>query len=236
MYTFPNGKKYVGKTKRSLSKRQRSFFSGYKSSPLLWAAIQKYGTDNIRQDILFEGEMSDEYASRLEQICILLFKTNVNKFGKDYGYNLTDGGEGLTGWTPNAERHEQLVAQMHQFHEQRRGTHHSEESTRKMSEAKKGKTHPVSEETKRKISIANSKENMSEETRQRRSRAVKKKVEATNIETGEVLTFQSLEEAAQYFSVANGTMSRWAHGLRNPNNGYTFKIFPRTTTKQEGVA
>ena len=237
MYTFPNGKRYIGKTKNSLHRRQGANFKRYENCKLLWNAIQKYGEDNIVQEILFENDMTDEYAARLEQICILLFKTNANKFSSEpYGYNLTDGGDGMNGWKPDEERYEQLVEQMRSFHEKRRGTHHTEEAKKKMSDAKKGKKHPMSDETKKKISIANSKENMSEETKIRRSKAVKKVVEAVNIMTGEKLIFQSLEEAASYFGVANSTMSRWAHGLRNPNNGYEFKIYPRTTTKRESVA
>ena len=241
MYTFPNGKRYIGKTKCRLNKRQGPNFKRYENCKLLWNAIQKYGEDNIVQEILFENDMTDEYAARLEQICILLFKTNANKFGKSYGYNLTDGGDGMTGWTPDEERYRQLVEQMRLFGEKRRGTHPTEEAKKKMSDAKKGENNPnygkhMSDETKKKISIANSRENMSEETKQRRSKAVKKVVEATNIITGEKLIFQSLEEAASYFGVANSTMSRWAHGLRNPNNGYEFKIYPRTTTKRESVA
>lgn len=236
MYTFPNGKRYIGKTKCSLNKRQGPNFKRYENCKLLWNAIQKYGEDNIVQEILFENDMTDEYAARLEQICILLFKTNANKFGKNYGYNLTDGGDGMTGWIPDEERYRQLVEQMRLFGEKRRGTHHTEETKKKMSDAKKGKKHPMSDETKKKIGIANSKENMSEETKLRRSKAVKKVVEAINIITGEKLIFQSLEEAASYFGVSGATMSRWAHGLRNPNNGYEFKIYPRTTTKRESVA
>lgn len=242
MYTFPNGKRYIGKTKCSLRKRQGQNFKRYENCTLLWNAIQKYGEENITQEILFENDMTDEYASRLEQICILLFKTNCNKFCKPkYGYNLTDGGDGMSGWKPDAERYEQLVEQMHSFNEKRRGTHHTDSTKKKMSDAKKGVNNPNygkcrSDETKKKISIANSKENMSEETKLRRSKAVKKVVEAINITTREKLIFESLEEAASYFNVSGATMSRWAHGLRNPNNGYEFKIYPRTTTKRESVA
>lgn len=237
MYTFPNGKRYIGKTKCSLHKRQGANFKRYENCKLLWSAIQKYGENSIIQEILFENDMPDNYAARLEQICILLFRTNANKFSSNpHGYNLTDGGDGLTGWTPDQERYEQLVDQMHTFHEKRRGTHHTDEAKKKMSNAKIGKKHPMSDETKKKISIANSKENMSEETKLRRSKAAKKIVEAKNITTGEKSVFQSLEDAASYFRVSCAAISRWAHGLRTPNNGYEFIIYPRTTTKRESVA
>lgn len=117
MYTFPNGKRYIGKTSTSLKDRQGGAnWVGYSHCTVLMKAVKKYGINNIEQEILFEGEMTDEYSSRLEQICILLFKTNCRRF-KDpqYGYNTTDGGEGTI------------------------GHHHTEESKKKMSESKKGK-------------------------------------------------------------------------------------------------
>ena len=120
MYTFPNGKRYIGKTSTSLKERQGGAnWSGYHNCTVLMRAVKKYGIENIVQDVLFEGEMTDEYSSRLEQMCILLFKTNCKRFNNpQYGYNTTDGGEGTV------------------------GHRHTEESKQKMSESKKGKIHP----------------------------------------------------------------------------------------------
>ena len=126
MYTFPNGKRYIGKTSTSLKDRQGGInWSGYSHCTVLMKAVKKYGIENIKQEILFEGEMTDEYSSRLEQMCILLFKTNCRRFkNPQYGYNTTDGGEGTI------------------------GHHHTEESKKKMSKSKKGKmtgeSHPNS--------------------------------------------------------------------------------------------
>ena len=105
MYTFPNGKRYIGKTFRSLKERQESAeWIGYRNCPVLWRAICKYKIENIKQDILFESYMTDEYSSRLEMICISLFKTNCNKYSNpSYGYNETDGGEGTIGHKHNDE-------------------------------------------------------------------------------------------------------------------------------------
>ena len=238
VYTFPNGKRYVGKSKRSMSRRQGSLFNRYENCPALWNAIQKYGIENIDQEILIEDYMTDTDASNLEQEFIELYRTNVNRYNNPkMGYNLTDGGEGLNGWHPSEERLQVLREQMYSFHEQRRGTHHTEEAKRKMREAKIGISRgPMSEETKAKISLANRRENMSLETAHRRSAAVKKKVVATNNDTGEILYFNSCEEAANYFGVRESSISRWASGERHPrNNNYSFKIYPRTTTKRESA-
>lgn len=115
MYTFPSGKRYIGKTSQTLQDRQEGpSWTGYGHSTILMKAVNKYGIDNIKQEILFENEMMDEYAARLEQICILLFKANCLRFSDPaYGYNMTDGGEGTIGY------------------------HHSEESKKRMSDIKK---------------------------------------------------------------------------------------------------
>lgn len=224
MYTFPSGKRYIGKTKRTLSERQGYNFTGYENCTVLWKAIQKYGIENIRQEILFENYMTDEYASRLERICILLFKVNCNKFvNPKFGYNLTDGGDGLLGWHPDEDRLETLRLQMYEFAEKRRGTHPSEETRKKQSEAKRGKKRcPLSESTKEKISIANSRKNMSEETHIRRSNSKKKKVVATHKISKEKIIFDSCEEVAKYFNVGFPTVSRWCKKLRKPSVDYNF--------------
>lgn len=199
MYTFPNGKRYIGKSKRPLSRRQGSFFNRYKNCTALWNAIQKYGIENIEQKILFEREMTDEEASRLEQICILMFKTNANRFDNPkYGYNLTDGGEGISGWKPSKERYEKLVEQMHEFHKKRKGTHHSSEAKKKMSDAKIGKP----------------------------NKSIYKAVVAIHNDTHEELFFESGKEAAEYFKVSPPTISSYLHNKKKPNKNinYTFKF------------
>lgn len=224
MYTFPNGKRYIGKTHRTLEQRQGSNFNGYKTCTVLWKAIQKYGIDNIQQEILFEADMTNESATRFEQICILLFKTNCNKFRNPmYGYNLTDGGEGLNGWKPDEERLAILRKQMAEFHKQRIGVPISEESREKMRKAKLGKKQkPRSQETKEKISRANSRENMSEETRIRRSESKKKRVVAVNNTTNGKIIFNSCEDVSKYFNVSGATVTRWCKKLRKPSVDYTF--------------
>ena len=67
MYVFPNGKRYIGKTKKSLNRRKGHQWNRYKYCPLLWKAIQKYGVENIKTEILFEGVLTDERASEKER-------------------------------------------------------------------------------------------------------------------------------------------------------------------------
>lgn len=220
MYQFPNGKKYIGKTERTMSRRQGgSKFKGYEKCTLVYRAMQKYGFENIKQEILFKGQMEDEEATRLEQTCILLFKTNVYRFNTpEYGYNLTDGGEGQKGRKLVGSELERSLRQLDEYRDIWRGSHHTQETKRKMSLAKKGKKRgPLSEQAKRKISIANSRPNP------KKSEAKKKPVKVTNTATGEITIFQSRTDVAEKFGVAISMITRWINGTRKPRDGYIFE-------------
>ncbi len=101
-HLFPNGKRYIGIT----SKRPKARWDkgrGYKkrNSPM-YRAILKYGWENIEHIILFEN-LSYSQAANKEKELISKYKTNINRYGSDYGYNLTDGGEGTVGHKTSKE-------------------------------------------------------------------------------------------------------------------------------------
>lgn len=232
MYTFPNGKKYIGKTKRTMAQRKvnSQTWEGYSKCTLLWKAIQKYGVANIQETILVKEEMEDEKANELEKYYIALYKTNVNKYGPSYGYNLTDGGEGVAGVKYAGKDLERRIQQMKENGLKHKGIKLSEEHKKKLSIAKKGEKHPnygkhLSEETKAKIGKANSRENMSYETHIRRSESKKKKIIATHKETKGTIIFNSMGEAAEYFQVGPPSITRWCKKERNPSVPYTFDYY-----------
>lgn len=95
-HTFPNNKVYIGITGQEVNKRWRNGW-GYSHNNYLKNAIKKYGWDNIKHDILFDDLTKDE-ACQKEIELISLYKSNQ----KDYGYNLSTGGEhGSTGTKNN---------------------------------------------------------------------------------------------------------------------------------------
>lgn len=116
MHIFPNDKKYIGITCKKPNARWEGG-SGYNEShqPIMYNAIQKYGWENVQHKILYQN-LTFEEASNIEKELIKKYKTNCRRYGNDYGYNMTDGGEGTTGHIVSAE------------------------GRRKMSEAKLGKT------------------------------------------------------------------------------------------------
>lgn len=98
-----NNKIYVGKSKN----RDKSRFSehirlsksgkGKVNYSLIHSAISKYGEHNFSFQIIEEFENEQECLDA-EQFWIEFFRTDVNRYGNDCGYNLTAGGEGISGY------------------------------------------------------------------------------------------------------------------------------------------
>ena len=89
-----NGKKYVGQTVYGDNPNRRWMNGyGYQEGTYFRYAINKYGWDNFQHDIIMSN-LTKEEANNFEKMFISLLHTNNCKFG----YNLTDGGEGLCGY------------------------------------------------------------------------------------------------------------------------------------------
>lgn len=87
-HTAPNGKCYIGITKQTIERRSQNG-EGYNTQRVFYRAIQKYGWDNFKHEILAENLTHDE-ACKKEMYYIDLYKSNQNQFG----YNVTAGGDG----------------------------------------------------------------------------------------------------------------------------------------------
>nr|DAK83634.1 MAG TPA: intron associated endonuclease [Caudoviricetes sp.] len=62
----------------------------------MYNAIQKYGWENVEHIVLYEN-LSFEAATEKEKELIKKYKTNCSRYGNEFGYNMTDGGEGTLG-------------------------------------------------------------------------------------------------------------------------------------------
>ena len=89
-----NAKRYVGITSRSCRQRWGENGERYKTSPYFYNSIQKYGWDNFEHIVLHQNIIEKE-AKNLERYYIKKWKTNI----KEYGYNCTEGGDGVLGCT-----------------------------------------------------------------------------------------------------------------------------------------
>ena len=83
-----NFKIYIGMTSRVPEERWGKNGLRYKSTPLFFSAIQKYGWNNFIHIILYEN-LTKEDAEKLEKELIIKYKTQ----DKEYGYNVLEGGE-----------------------------------------------------------------------------------------------------------------------------------------------
>lgn len=64
IHTFPNGKRYVGRSKRPLTRWNSG--RGYITNEMMYKDIEKYGWENIEHSIVAEG-LTLEEANRLER-------------------------------------------------------------------------------------------------------------------------------------------------------------------------
>jgi hypothetical protein len=88
-HTLPNGKVYVGITKRKVNLRWNRG-NGYKTCPKFYNAICKYGWNNIKHEILFYS-LDAVSAAILEIAMIKHYK------GLNLSLNITNGGQGQLG-------------------------------------------------------------------------------------------------------------------------------------------
>lgn len=95
-HTFPNGKKYVGITKRSPEERWHKDGSGYKGQ-VVYDAIIKYGWDNIKHEIL-KDNLTEQQAQHYEKEYIKALGSHITV----RGYNCTWGGEGTSTFNDEA--------------------------------------------------------------------------------------------------------------------------------------
>ena len=132
IYHKASMKSYIGKS-ISPERRIPRHLSGWSDSPAIHNATKKYGKDAFCVEILESG-VPEAILSKLEILHIRFFNSKCPN-----GYNLTDGGEGLSGWKPSPEN----IQKMSEAHKGQipwmKGKKHSPEARRKMSEALKGK-------------------------------------------------------------------------------------------------
>lgn len=150
IHTSPSGKRYVGITCKPPEWRW-NHGKGYWQNKHFTSAIEKYGWDSFVHEIV-STDLSKEDACRMEQHLIKLYQTQ----NREYGYNKSSGGElsGL-GVTMSPEQRAKIGDRFRGEKNPNYGKHLSEETKRKLSEAKLGRK--LSEEHRRKISDSNKK-------------------------------------------------------------------------------
>lgn len=113
-----SGKIYIGKTNNK-NKRWRDHIlisknSNHKDYSVIHKALNKYGLNNFQITII-QKFTTNESANKSEKYWIEYYKTYIEKYGNEFGYNLTAGGDGMQAGTlsgiknPKAKLSEQQV-------------------------------------------------------------------------------------------------------------------------------
>ena len=159
-HTSPNGKVYIGITHRKPESRWGRDGCGYKNNQYFWRAIQKYGWNNFKHEILYKDLNKNDACQKEKELISIYDSTNPER-----GYNISLGGEGTEGIKRYGEENPFF------------GKHHSEEAKNKIRAAHLG--HKDSDETRQKKSAATKGENnprygqcITDETRQKISQAL----------------------------------------------------------------
>lgn len=97
-----NGKIYIGQTIRGFDKRYQDDLKKYVKNIPLKRSIEKYGIENFDICKNYDIAFSKEELDIKEMNWIRIFNSNH----KDFGYNLTEGGNGTRGYIPSREQRE----------------------------------------------------------------------------------------------------------------------------------
>jgi group I intron endonuclease len=90
-----NGKIYIGVTTKTLKERHRQHLTSLSDGTYFHKAIKKYGIKSFKLEVIDKTETKEELA-KLEQHYIKFYNSFAHNENSN-GYNLTLGGEGLTG-------------------------------------------------------------------------------------------------------------------------------------------
>ncbi|MGL4989629.1 MAG: NUMOD3 domain-containing DNA-binding protein [Sarcina sp.] len=196
-----NNKMYIGK-RSCKCKIQDDNYMG--SGKHLYYSKKKYGIENFSK-IIIEVCNSEEQAFEREQYWITKYKAREN----NRFYNLTNGGEGISGLEHTKETRKKISEAKQNI---------SEETRKKLSESNKGENHPMygktlSEEHKKKISEAKKGKILSEETRKKISK------QAIIIFDGEEIIRNSRNEIIDYLINEKNIKAGIHHWFSYDKNG-----------------
>lgn len=180
-HIFPNNKIYIGITSKKPEIRWNKG-KGYKLCPLMNKAIQKYGWNNVKHEILFTN-LTKKQAEEKEIQLIKEYKCNNRK----YGYNIENGGNCCG---THSEETKRKIGAKSKGNKYRLGRHISKEHIQKLHEGRMKKYketgsygykgYMYTEEYKNKISKALTGIKRSKETKKKLSEYAKKRIGSKN--------------------------------------------------------
>ncbi len=202
-----NGKKYIGITSQKPTKRWQNG-CGYRESPRFFKAIEKYGWDSFRHELLFT-DLTKEEAERLEVELIAKYNT----LDPDRGYNLDPGGGGTSSPTP------EVRAKMSAA---RTGTHPTEETIERLRASHRGKVASIESRMRCSQSLKGVKK--SPEHCRRIGETHSKPVQMLSSEGEIIQEFPSIKAASAAMGINFKNISATCHGHRAKAGGYKWRL------------
>lgn len=212
-----NQKSYIGKTK-NFNKRYNSHKSSSNNikekdfNSVFHRAIRKYGFENFKWEIIYQSNDELFVTYIMESYFIKIFNTYIG-IPNNRGYNMTTGGEGLSGFKkPAISNHTRKLMSISQT-----GKILTENHKSNISQSNKG--HITTQETKDKISKANKGRKYTDE--------VKLKIYCKKyiiiFPNGNKETIVNLKEFCKENNLHDSCMNKVSNGIQTHHKGFKCK-------------
>lgn len=194
-HLFPNGKRYIGITCREPKKRWKGGYYGYAHNIYMQNAIKKYGWNNIKHSILYNGLTKEE--AEKEEIRLI---DEYDLTNRKNGYNIEKGGSSTNRITE--ETRQKLREKCSGKNNARYGVEVSQETREKMRKAKLGTKQSKEQCYKKMCSLG-------------------KKVLQMDLQGNPIKVWHSCREAQRILDVHN--VYRCCNGNQKTAGGFTWK-------------
>lgn len=203
-HTSPNNKVYIGITSQDPIRRWKKDGSGYKLHTYFYNAIQKYGWDNFKHEILYSG-LSKEEAEQKEIEMISFFDST----NKNHGYNMSFGGESGSAGYKFTEEQKKYMSESHKGNKNGMyGRHHTDISKQKSRIAHLREN--LSQETINKMSAAKKGKNRTKQSIEKQKKTISKKVVC--LET--MIEYSSAKQAGEINNIDPSCITKVCRGKR----------------------
>lgn len=213
MHTSPSNKKYIGITSQAPNRRWRKNGEGYKDHVYFWRAIQKYGWNNFKHEILF-ANLTKKEAEQKEIDLIAYYNSN----NADFGYNMSVGGESGSKGYKYTDEQKKHMSEVHKGEKNGMyGKHHTKETIEK--ERTIHLRENLSESTIYKMSMA-------KKGKKRDRQAVEKQIETISnkvicLETS--VTYSGTKEAGRLNNIDSSSIAKVCRGERETAGGFHWR-------------
>lgn len=223
-----NGKRYVGITSRGLRERVRKHVrKAIAGSDLVFhRALRKHGPDNFEWQVAADGLLWKDACAR-EQALII----ELGSHSREWGYNVTDGGEGALGMTLPQESRNKVSATLKAWY----ASNSPEAQNLRQKISSMRRETPVSLETRMKLSRALRGRVLSETSRAKLSASKLLYPEDLRVVAVRIAEDNGYRAAERLFGIPRQTIRRWS---KAPEERVIekAKMLERHRTRQYGYA